>query len=226
MLLSDLARGIGKRPGNLYRILAFLRHRGYIERVGRSGGYVLTSRVVALAHAVRPADRLSAVGRDSLVRAAEGLGRTCCFVALEGSRSAVIERALPRTSQVALAMRVGANTPALRSDVGRLLLAGCVDVWLQRRMRAWPEHQDLSQRERHALVQELRRLRNEGFVWNGRGWMPGLIEAAVRIGSERQGVMVALAVMWFDGDPGPEAEQALDILQREARVVAEAMGLT
>ena len=223
--LTDLAKGVGKRPGNLYRIVAYLRDRGYVQRVGRSGGYVLTSRIVALAHGVRPADRLAAVGRDCLLRASEQLGRTCYFVALEGSRIVVVARERPRAPPVALDVAVGARVPALRTDVGRLLLAGCVGVWLQRRMRTWPEYQSLSQRERQTLAQDVLRLSRDGFVSDGRGWTPGLMETAVRIGSEHQGVMVALAMLRLEADPEPGAAQALAVLGREACIVADDIGL-
>ena len=120
--ISDLARRLGRSVGQVFRMMAVLEQREYIQLREESDAYVLTLKLFSLAHRLPPIARLSAASVPVMRALARDTGQSCHLVIYyEGQGHVVGQQDAP--SERIFSVRLGAQAPLLDTCSGHILVA-------------------------------------------------------------------------------------------------------
>ena len=117
---TEIAQGVGRSVGEIYRMLACLVGRNYIVQIGDS--YACTTRLFELAHENPPMHRLLAEAAPVMQRLSSQLDQSCHLAVYNQGRQVVIAK-VDSPSGMGFSLRVGAELDVLVSASGRVLLA-------------------------------------------------------------------------------------------------------
>ncbi len=120
--LKEIAERLERSVGEIFRMLAVLEQRGYVQAGEGGERYQLSMRLFQLAHWHLPINRLTSAAADPMRRLALQTGQSCHLTILSGSRIVVITRQDSYKDR-SFAMRVGAESPILSSCSGRMFFA-------------------------------------------------------------------------------------------------------
>jgi DNA-binding IclR family transcriptional regulator len=120
--LKEIALRLKRSVGEIFRMLAVLEQRGYVQMAGDSERYQLSMRLFQLAHWHLPINRLTSAATGPMRRLALQTGQSCHLTILSGARVVVVARQ-DSFSDRSFAMRVGAESPLLNSCSGRIFFA-------------------------------------------------------------------------------------------------------
>ena len=118
----DIARAIGRSPGQVFRPLMRLERRGYVYRDPRTGLYELSMRLFDLAHRAEPLRSLVSASATAMRELAAAIGQSCNLSVLDAGRVRVIAQ-VESPADVAVRVRVGALFDVERTPTGRVLAA-------------------------------------------------------------------------------------------------------
>jgi len=120
--LVQIGEGIGRTKGEIFRMLAVLENRGYVERRGDAEKYQVTDKLFQLGLR-RPKYKSLAVMATPLMEMFASETRYPCHLAVPtGSQIAVITR-VDCPDPVGVTVRVGYRQPLLETGSGLCLLA-------------------------------------------------------------------------------------------------------
>jgi len=191
--LSELARRLGVSCPTLFRILATLGARGYVQKSADSR-YRLTLKAWELgAKAVRRI-RLRDVARPFMERLAAATSETVHLSVLQGDGIVIIDK-LDSPHPVRVDTFVGLRAPAHCSATGKAILAymppeALAEILPQRLAR----HTAATIADRTAFERELAEVRRAGWAKNREEWRPGVCAAAVPIHDSAGAVIASLSV--------------------------------
>lgn len=169
MTLAETARAVDLPRATVRRSLSTLVHLGYMTLDGRE--YQLASRVLGLATTYLDAGP-SGVLQAACERLCADVGHVCSVAVLDGDAAVMIARAAPN-QLLAAGVGVGHRLPALRTSLGRVLLAGLDDTALEERLAtAAPSH-------RRRLRAAVHAARNDGHAYADSEVTPGFRSIAV-----------------------------------------------
>ena len=117
---TQIAQGVGRSVGEIYRMLACLVARNYIVQIGDS--YACTTRLFELAHENPPTHRLLVEAAPVMQRLSAQLDQSCHLTVYNQGRQVVIAK-VDSPSGMGFSLRVGAELDVLVSASGRVLLA-------------------------------------------------------------------------------------------------------
>lgn len=120
--LSEVAAGLELSPGAVFRTMACLERRGYVQREGPKDLYRLTLRLFELSHAAAPMKRLLGVALPEMRALASDIGQSC-HLSVEADGELLIVADVESPRPVNLAFRIGARWPLMTTVSGRVLLA-------------------------------------------------------------------------------------------------------
>lgn len=124
MTLAEAARVVDLPRATVRRSLVTLVHMGYLRMDGRN--FELTPRVLELASAYLTSNSVSRVLQGTCDELCQEVGEACSVAVLDGPDAVMIARAVPN-ELIAIGAGIGYRVPALRSALGRVLLAGLAD---------------------------------------------------------------------------------------------------
>jgi len=191
--LSDLARRMGVSGPTLFRILATLAARGYVQKSAASR-YRLTLKAWEVgAKAVRRI-RLRDVARPFLERLAAATGETVHLSVLQGDGIVIIDK-LDSPHPVRVDTFVGLRAPVHCSATGKAILAftsaeALGEILPTRLLR----HTAATIADRAALDRELAEVRRLGWAKNREEWRSGVCAAAVPIFDSARAAVASLSV--------------------------------
>jgi DNA-binding IclR family transcriptional regulator len=222
---AQLARALGRGASELFRTLAALERRGYIQRDPISGAYSLTLRTYELGHAHSPYERL--------LRAAERPMRALTEVVRESCHLSVVNRgrvlALHQEespARVRLSIEVGNSLPLLRGASGRLLLAFFDDDRREEALRLDTDFPRLGAAEQANLLERLELIRSRGYEEARDETVEGVIDLSVPIGAAGSRVQAALTIAALSRTGAPfDVDEALAALRGSAAEIARSAGL-
>lgn len=138
--ISDLAKRLGRSVGEVFRMVAVLEQRGYIQVREQSDAYVLTLKLFYLAHRLPPIARLSAAAVPEMSALASDTGQSCHLVIyFEGQGHVVGQQDAP--SERIFSVRLGAQAPLLDTCSGHVLLAFSDEAERGKMIDKIPPHQ-------------------------------------------------------------------------------------
>ncbi|MCL1077939.1 IclR family transcriptional regulator [Parashewanella spongiae] len=117
--ISDL---LGRQKTELFRMLVVLEERGYIQLVPDSDKYVITLKLLGMAHQQPGIKRLSAMADPFMRELVTKIEQSCHLVIERASEGIVIAQKDSPTDQ-RFGVRVGAKVPLQNSCSGHIILA-------------------------------------------------------------------------------------------------------
>lgn len=163
--LSDLARALGQPKTSVFRILATLKHEGYVQQVDGTDAYELTDRI-ALWSRNRTEDTLKQTARPFLGRLLARFEQTVNLAVFDSGQIRYLEileglrsiRANPTVSTVA---------PLHCTALGKSVLAFLPEAEARRKLEAnvpLEKYTDRTITSIDVLIRELSRVREQGFA--------------------------------------------------------------
>lgn len=116
---NEIAESVGRTASQLFRVLQRLERRGWIVRDRQSGLYVLSTRMLDLAHRHPPLRGLITVALAAMRELADEVRQSCNLSVLDADRVRVIAQ-VESPADFGFRVRVGAEFP-LTTPAGRML---------------------------------------------------------------------------------------------------------
>ena len=163
LTLSDVARATGLNRASARRFLHTLVELGYVRTDGRL--FALRPKILELGYAYLSSLSLPEVAMPHLEQLDERVHESSSVSVLDGEEVVYVAR-VPTRRIMRIAIAVGTRFPAYATSMGRVLLAGQSDEWLDgylasaRLQRITPNTITDAKR----LRAELRRIRRDGYA--------------------------------------------------------------
>jgi len=119
---SEVARGLGRTVGEIFRMLNCLVERGYLSIQRPSDRYILTLKLFELAHRHTPIDRLLSNAGPLMRELAHQVHQSCHLALIEGGHAVVVAQT-DSPGHIGFAVRVGSVIGLTGTASGRVLLA-------------------------------------------------------------------------------------------------------
>lgn len=192
VVLARLAEGIGmSRPG-VYRILATLAARGYVDRL-EGGRYLLGMAARRLGEAV-PIPGITEVAAPFMKALTERTEESVILGRLEGCTTTYLHRT-ETTRAVIVHTNVGSRLPAHCTSTGLVILAELPEDELASHLPDTLEARTESSITSHdALRRELAAIRRRGYAVNMGGWRSEVAGVAAAITGEDGGAEAAICI--------------------------------
>ena len=120
--LTQMSRDLSIPKSSLFRLLATLKARGYVQR-DEEGRYRLGTKVLEFEAAHRPWSRLGGVASPSMHQLAQK-ARETCHLAVMGEGGAVYIDKVEGPRSLMLSSRIGGKAALHASAVGKVLMLG------------------------------------------------------------------------------------------------------
>jgi IclR family pca regulon transcriptional regulator len=194
LTLSDVARATGLNRASARRFLLTLVDLGYVRTDGRR--FALRPKILELGYAYLSSLSLPEVAMPHLERLVETVHESSSVSVLDGDEVVYIAR-VPTRRIMRIAIAVGTRFPAYATSMGRVLLAGQTEEWLD----GYLAHAALKTITPHTIADpkrlrsELRRIRRDGYALVDQELEEGLrsIAAPVRDADGRVAAAVNLS---------------------------------
>ena len=222
---AELARGLQRRPGELFRMLTCLEGRGYLWRDPATGAYALTLKLFELSRTHSPHQALLQAAVPHMRVLAEKVRESCHLSVLHRGKVLVLAQE-ESSSPFRLSVAVGSLHPLTRTTSGRLLLAHMDEPARQGLLSGDADFARRSARDREAFLARLAAIRERGHEQTEAEWFEGSVDLGVPVGSARSQVKAALVIAVLRrNDHGPLLEKMLGPLRRCARDIGLAAGI-
>lgn len=192
LTIADIARLTGLDRATARRCVITLVHTGYATANGRL--YTLTPKVLRLSAAYLNAPLPSLI-QPSLENVAEKLHESCSASVLDGGEIVYIARAA-QLRVMSIGLNTGSRLPAYCSSMGRVLLAALPEDEARERLEASDriKRTEKTLTDIDDLLQELERVRRNGYAINDQELEVGLRSIAVPVYNMAGDVVAALNV--------------------------------
>lgn len=120
--VTTIATRLTRSTGELYRIIQYLEHRGYIDRDRDGDRYRLSFRLFQLSHEHPPIRSLSACAIPIMQELALSIGQSCHLAVLDQVRVVIVAQ-VDSPLPIRYSVRLGASFPAWQTSSGALLCA-------------------------------------------------------------------------------------------------------
>jgi DNA-binding IclR family transcriptional regulator len=193
--VSELAKGLGLSKGSVYRLLATLVRRGYVEKDAQSDRYQLTYRLFAVGSRAVQRWGLREVAQPVMERLGSETGETVNLGVLDDFRTVsihLVESAHP----LGIHMRIG-GLSAHATATGKVLLAALEPTEMARRLagRRLERITARTIKSRTTLLAELARVRKQGYAVDDEECSLGMRCVGAPIQDHRGMVVAALSVV-------------------------------
>lgn len=162
--LSDLARSVEMPKATVYRILATLESRGFLDR-GLDGGYRMARKLFDLQQRAPIEQILNRVAQPKMEELAKSCRETVNLGILDGGEVVVINT-VESPQSIRMSSKVGNRRSIHTTAIGKVLLAALPEKEMLRlvRVKGLPRLTPYSIVSRVALVAELERVRSRGYA--------------------------------------------------------------
>jgi IclR family pca regulon transcriptional regulator len=220
--IAEISRQTGLSRAATRRLLITLELLGYVETAGRV--YRLRHRVLRLGLSYLSSNSLSAVAQPAVQRITDELDESSAVCVFDGEEALCVAGAV-RKRLMSPGVSMGSRLPAYCTALGRVLLAGLPE----NRLTAYLDHTELKPLTRKTTVsrptflEELRRIRGEGYAVVDQELECGLRAIAVPILSSQGHVAAALGVgaPTYRVSTREMQSRFLPLLQEHARVIGQ-----
>jgi IclR family pca regulon transcriptional regulator len=222
LTLSEVARATGLTRAAARRFLRTLVELGYVRSTGRL--FALRPRILELGYAYLSSLGLSEVATPHLESLVSTVRESSSVSVLDGDEVVYVAR-VPMRRIMTVAISVGTRFPAFATSMGRVLLAGQSDQWLD----GYLSTVRLSQLTRWTITDparlrsELMRVRQQGWAMVSEELEEGLRAIAAPI-HDRRGMVIAavnVSAATQRGDPETLRDELLPHLLTTARHIEE-----
>lgn len=218
--ISDVAKATGLDRATARRCLLTLAELGYADYDGKF--FALTPRILRLGHAYLSATPLPHIVQPFLDKLSEEVQQSASASVLDGTEVVYIARASQKRV-MSINLMPGSRLPAYCASMGRVLLAALPEeearaLLRQTTLKAFTPR---TKTDPARLMEELARVRAQGFAVIDQELELGLCSIAVPLENDRGRVVAALNI----GAPaaGVPAEQMAERYLESLKAVARAL---
>ena len=223
--LTDLAKQLDRSKSELFRPLATLEARGYINRDESTAVYSLSLRLYELAHKHPPVLNLLEAAQRPMEMLANELNESCHLSVLRKGRLVVLKEVLS-SARVRLSVPVGGRFSPFATVSGRLLVANMPASDREQFLATSREFSGLSADEQEAIRQDLLAIQQVGLSTADSETYPGVFDTAVLIGNPEINITAALAIASLKAGKEPQRRQEIiTMLQSAAQQITHSLGL-
>jgi DNA-binding IclR family transcriptional regulator len=194
--VTDLSRQLGLHKNNVFRLLATLEHRGYIEQNLETESYRLGPKTLQLGSIFLEQRECRRQARPVLENLMAATGETA-VVAVLRTNTVIYMDSVETDRLVRAVSRVGAMLPAHCTAAGKVLLAHLTSVDVE---RLYPEREltvagPSTLRDRDALMSELKRVRERGYAVENEACDLEITGIAAPVRDFSKGVVATLGII-------------------------------
>jgi DNA-binding IclR family transcriptional regulator len=221
---SQIARALGRQPGEIFRMLTCLEARGYLSREPATGGYSLSLKLFELSRTHSPHEKLLHAAQPLMRQTADELRESLHLSVLH--HGAVLVLAQEESPQpFRLSVEVGSQHSPVRTTSGRVLLAHAEPAVRDALLAELPEWRKLDAAARKAFLQRLDGIRMRGFEQSEGERFVGGLDIGVLVGEPGSAVNAALTIAALKEADGPDLGRLLPALQACATEIGRQAGL-
>lgn len=175
--LAELASRLGLHKTTLHRVLAALRHRGFVAQDPTTGAYLLGASATRLADDFLGEENLPVLLHPALVALCAAAGELVHLGVLSGGHVVYLDKVEPERS-VRVWSAIGRRSPAVTTALGRALLAfrGTDRAMLEGYVRAAGPERDVDGEHVWAVLESAR---STGYATEDEENEPGISCVAV-----------------------------------------------
>jgi len=164
--LSDLARAVNMPKATVYRILATLESRGFLDR-DSDGGYRVARKLFDLQRPFPIEQILNRVAQSKMEELAKSCRETVNLGILDGGEVVVINT-VESSQAVRMTSKIGNRRHLHSTAIGKVLLAALPEKEMLRllRLKGLPRLTPYTIVSRIALMTELERVRERGYAFD------------------------------------------------------------
>jgi IclR family pca regulon transcriptional regulator len=193
LAIADVARTTGLDRATARRCLLTLAELGYAEYDGKF--FALTPKILRLGHAYLSATPLPHIVQPFLDRLAEEVGQSASASVLDGTEIVYIARAAQKRV-MSINLMPGSRLPAYCASMGRVMLAALPpeDARSLLKQTALKSFTPFTKTDPRLLMEELQRIREDGFAVIDQELELGLCSIAVPLTNDRGRVIAAINI--------------------------------
>jgi DNA-binding IclR family transcriptional regulator len=178
---TEIAEALKRSQGEIYRMLACLEQRGYVQKDAGAGSFRLTLRLYELAHRQNSTALLRRAALLPMDALAEETGQSCHLSVQHGSLLLVLMERTP-TRRVCLAVGEGTTLPLSQSASGMVLLSRMTDEVAQQVLKDDPHYLAAELLGRKAINASLLKIRETGYFIVKSDVTAGGMDIAISVG--------------------------------------------
>ena len=219
--LTDLSVRTGLNISTCHHLLATLIQRGFVAKVPGRRLYALGARILYLGHACLQVD-LPRRAQPYMETVNAATGETVHLAVLQGDRVVTLARREARHAVRVDSGRIGKVDSPHATSVGKAIMAWLPEAEIQRMVaNGMKRFTERTITEYSALMQDLRRIRSDGFATDSQEFLDGVICIGAPIRDQVGTVIGAISA----STPTMRAtEEHLDLMRRE--IVGAARGMS
>lgn len=211
MTQAQLARALGREPGELFRMLSALEARGYVRRED-NGGYVLTLKLFELSRTHSPHEQLLRAATAPMRELVDNIRESCHLSVLHRDQLLVLTQVDAPTS-IRLSVEAGSLHSAVDTLSGQVLLANSPESERDELLSRRAEYLRKSATERSAYLAMLAKMRDDGWGYAENARFVGGRDLSVPVGSVRSHTRAVLTIASLRGTHAPDND-LFDLLPR------------
>jgi DNA-binding IclR family transcriptional regulator len=220
---KEIAKGLGRSVGEIYRMVACLVERNYVSQVD-DNSYTITTKLYELAHINPPTHRLMFEAIPVMHRLAKELDQSCHLTVYSQGKQVVLAK-VDAPSGMGFSVRTGSELDVLISASGRVLLAfqsaETINLWIEESVQRKPEQSDPQ------IKTILETIRKIGFESIPSVQVRGLYAVSFPILDTQGRAMAALTVPYaerIDQNQRKSIPEVTSALGSAARNISEKLG--
>jgi len=217
----EMADGLGRTSGEIYRMLLCLEERGYLAREAESGKFRLTLRLYELGHRHNPTMLLRRAARMPMEALAEKIGQACHLSVPYGTSLLVLMECMP-SRRICLAVGEGAVLPMILTTSGKLILSRMEGESAKALLETDAVYKAMSAMKQRALLRQLESVRGTKLLETESTLRNGIKDIAVPVGVEGTDAFAVLAASCL---PDADKTQARAALLRCASQINKNLGI-
>jgi DNA-binding IclR family transcriptional regulator len=191
--VNEIARRVGVHKSTVSRILSTLEELGLVERDLDSGRYTVGGGIVALAAPLLATLDVRQVAAPYLEDLAKSCGETVSLSMWAGLEAVVVQQVVG-PGAVQYFARVGRRNPAHATATGKAFLANLPESVVKKVLdRGLPRLTDRTITGRKELLDELERVRRQGYAVADGEFDPDLSTVATAVRDNRDSVVAVVA---------------------------------
>jgi DNA-binding IclR family transcriptional regulator len=220
---AQLARALGREPGELFRMLNCLELRGYLRR-NEAGAYQLTLKLFELSRTHSPHEQIIDVALPLMHDLVDRVRQSCHLSVLHRDQVLVLAQ-VESPQPVRLSVQVGSLHSPITTVSGVLLLARLGPTELTETLARQADYLRMGAAERQQFTDRLARVRADGWAYAEGARFVGGLDLGVPVGREGNLTRAALTIAALKGPDGPDLFDVLPRLKQCAGEIARLCGL-
>jgi IclR family KDG regulon transcriptional repressor len=224
--ITEISARMGLHKSTVHSLLRTLQLHGYIDQNAETGKYKLGLKVLEKGQLVLRGMDIRTVARKHLEALSSRTGQTTHLVILDGKEGVYIDKVEGEKAAIRYS-RIGRRVPLHSSAVGKVLLAyrKREDIEALLRNYTFTVQTPATIRDKDTLLQELERVREQGYAVDNQENEPGVRCGATPIRDHTGAVVAAMSISTVTSAVDDKLfHQYVLLLQEEGKNISRLLG--